>query len=274
MTEKKTDPAKIRLKNVRLSFPALWSPKPPKEGSGGKPSYQSNFLVLKKDKTNIALIEDAIDAAIEAYETKNPKSKRFPDLEDLDKNKCAYRDGENRRGEPLYEGYEGCMVVAARNTKRPGVVDADKSPLTEDDGKPYAGCYVNAIVRFWCQDTDGGALRCSLEAVQFLKDGEGFGAAPVDTDEEFDDESEGESRSSRRRGRGEDADEERPRRRGRDAEEDERPARRRDRDAEEDERPARRRDRDADEDDRPARRRDRDADEDDRSSRRRGRDLV
>lgn len=246
-TERKNDPAKIRLRNVRLSFPSLWTPKPPKKDSGGKPSYQANFLVPKKDKATIALIEDAIDAAIEAFEEKNPKA-RFPDLEDLDKNKKAYRDGENRRGEPLYEGYEGCMVVAARNTKRPGVVDADKSPLVEEDGKPYAGCYVNAIIRFWCQDTDGGALRCSLEAVQFLKDGEAFGAAPVDTDEEFDDESDGGGdRSSRRRGRASDEDDEKPaRRRGRDEDEDDRPSRRRSRDEEEDDRPARRRSRGGD----------------------------
>lgn len=252
MAERKNDPAKIRLRNVRLSFPSLFHPKPPKKDSGGKPSYQSNFLVPKKDKAQIALVEDAIDAAIAAFEEKNPKM-RFPDLEDLDKNKKAFRDGENRRGEPLYDGYEGCMVVAARNTKRPGVVDVDKAPLVEEDGKPYAGCYVNAIVRFWCQDTDGGALRCSLEAVQFLKDGEAFGAAPVDTDEEFDDESDGKS-SNRRRGRGEEEEDERPaRRRSRDDEE-ERPARRRSRDEEEEERPARRRSRDEEEDDRPARR--------------------
>lgn len=262
MSETREDLQKVKLRAVRLSFPGLWSPKESKDGRG-KPSYQANFLVPKKDKKQIALVETAIENAIDAWEKKNPKSGRFPDIDDLSKNEKCWRDGENRRGEPLYDGYEGCMVLAARNSKRPGVVDVDKSPLVEDDGKPYAGCYVNAIVRIWIQDNDNGlALRCSLEAVQFLKDGEAFGAAPVDTDEEFDDES-GADTSSRRRNREEDDEDERPSRsrRSRD-DEDERPARRRPRE-EEDEKPARRRSGGDAEDERPARnRRRRDEDDD------------
>ena len=264
-TEKTEDRAKIKLRNTRLSFPALFTPKPPKADKDGvargKPSYQSNFLIPFTDKKQIALVEDAIDYAISEWERKNPKAGRFPDLDDLSKNEKCWRSGENKRGEPLYDGYEGCMVLAARNSKRPPVIDADKTPLIEDDGKPYAGCYVNPIVRIWIQDNENGlALRCSLEAVQFYRDGEAFGAAPVDTDSEFEDESEGgDSRSSSRRGRDrEESDDEKPRsRRGRGEEEEEAPRSRRGRDEEE---VPRRRSRD-DEEDQP-RRRGRGSDED------------
>ena len=196
--ERRKDPYKIQLKNVRLSFPAIFTPKESRDGRG-KPSFQANFLIKNKDKQQDA-VWDAIDAAIADYREKNPKRK-FPDYDDLDKNEKCFRNGENRSGEPLYEGYEDSWVLAARNSKRPTLIDRHREPVVEADGIFYAGCYVNAIVRIWCQDNDNGfGVRCSLEAIQFYKDGDSFGAAPVSPDEFDEIEDEDDDRGSRSRG--------------------------------------------------------------------------
>jgi hypothetical protein len=59
--------------------------------------------------------------------------------------------------------------------------------LAEDDGVLYSGCYVNMTVTLWTQDNEyGKRVNANLRAVQFVKDGEAFGVAPVDAEEEFD----------------------------------------------------------------------------------------
>ena len=54
-----------------------------------------------------------------------------------------------------------------------------KEDLAPDAGKPYAGCYVNAVVDIWAQAGDYPGIRASLNVVQFYADGEPFaGSAP------------------------------------------------------------------------------------------------
>jgi hypothetical protein len=78
------------------------------------------------------------------------------------------------------------MFINARSDKRPGVVNRDMTPLTKDDNKPYAGCYVNATVRIWGQDNQyGKRINAALRAVQFVKDGKPFGEGNIDVNKEF-----------------------------------------------------------------------------------------
>jgi hypothetical protein len=68
------------------------------------------------------------------------------------------------------------------------VVDLQGNPLVTTDGKPYAGCYVNANIDVWWQDNKyGKRVNASLRSVQFVKDGESFGAGPLDAAKEFED---------------------------------------------------------------------------------------
>jgi hypothetical protein len=65
----------------------------------------------------------------------------------------------------------------------------------EPGGKaaPYAGCYVNATIVVWAQDNEHGKrINAQVKAVQFFKDGEAFGAAAVNPDDEFTDDMAGE----------------------------------------------------------------------------------
>jgi hypothetical protein len=78
--------------------------------------------------------------------------------------------------------------VSARSATRPLVIDKDKSPLTEQDGKPYAGCFVNASVELWPQDNNyGKRVNASLRGVQFFRDGDAFAGGGAASEDEFDD---------------------------------------------------------------------------------------
>lgn len=262
---KKDDNSKteVKLKNVRLSYEHIFraaSFNGDDGDDGGKPKFSASFIFdpeTKEGKANLIACEDAIEEAkFKKWGNKQPK---------LRDDKIALRNDKDS------EEYEGMYYVSASSTRRPKVFDIDGStPLAESDGVIYSGCYVNAIVRFWAQDNKWGKrVNASLEGVQFLEDGEAFGAAGIG-DGAFDDESGRKSSRSngdgpRRRSRGDD-DERGDRGRGGDRDRDR--GRSRDRD-DSDDRGSRSRSRD--DDDRDSRRGR--GDDDDRSSRRsRGRD--
>ena len=225
-----SNPFKVKLTNVRLSFPALFTPEKNTNDNGEvRKSWKASFLMDKdKHADLIEQIEDTIEDVIADKWGKNPPK--------LKAEKKCLRDGDDED----YDGYADMMYLSARSYSRPPVVDRDRSPLVEEDGKPYAGCYVNAVVHLWAQDNDNGKrVNASLEAVQFVKDGDAFGRAPVDVDEEFDDIDDGDEDEAPRR-----------KRRSRDDDEDEAPRRkRRSRDDEDDEDEAPRRKRRSRDDD-------------------------
>ena len=161
----------IKLENVRLSFPALFKAKAGPDG--GEPKFGASFLL---DKTKHAAKIKEIEAAIEKLHREELKGKHM-------KGTCLH-DGSEK---PDTDGYgPGVKYVSASNKKRPVIADRDLTPLTEEDAKPYAGCYVNATVRLWVQDNQfGKRVNAALRAVQFVKDGESFGEAPIDLEQEF-----------------------------------------------------------------------------------------
>ena len=163
--------SKIHLKNVRLSFPHLFT-KNTKFNPDG--SYEATFLISKKDEFTKKLLDSAIAAAVADAKIKMPKEDRV-----------CLKDGDLVE----YDGYAEHWSLKTKSNKRPTVIDRDRTPLVEEDGKPYAGCYVNAIVDIWVHDNPkwGQRVLCNLYGVQFLKDGEPFGAGDVDVTEEFDD---------------------------------------------------------------------------------------
>lgn len=245
----------VTLKNVRLSFAHIFTAQVKEQDDGSKTKkFNCSFLIpedTKQGKLNIAAMEDAIEEA---------KEKKWGDnIPKLKSEKLCLRDGNNED----WDGYEGHMYVSASNTKRPAIIDRDKTPLSEEDGRPYSGCYVNAVVRVWAMDNKHGKrVNASLEAIQFVKDGDPFsGFTPVDVDSKFEDLGDDEDEAPRKKkpaSRRDDDEDEAPRKK--------KPVSRRDDDEDEDDAPRRkkpsRRDEDDEEDERPARRR-RPRDEDD-----------
>ena len=182
----------VILKDVRLSFFHGFHPSKGgknKEGEEVKGSYQARFLMekgTKQTKENQAKIKKAAhDAKVKAWgenEAKWPKLK--PD-------RVCLRDGDLED----WDGYEGNLYLAANSSRQPQIITnrkgKDKKWIEATEGAPgapYSGCYVNALVRLWVQDNEHGKrLNASLEVVQFLRDGDAFGAAPVDPNEKFGD---------------------------------------------------------------------------------------
>ena len=161
--------SKILLNNVRLSFPSVFQ-RSVFDGKEGK--YEATFLIPKSDTKLKAQLDAAIDEAIKAAGIKVPSDKR------------CLKDGDQSD----YDGYEGAWSLKAANNKRPTVIDRDKSPIVESDEKLYAGCYVNAVIDLWLQDNKfGKRVNANLYGIQFVKDGEAFGAGPVNVFDDFQD---------------------------------------------------------------------------------------
>lgn len=172
------DPRIVILRNVRLSYPALFKAKKAKESD--KMSFNAAFIL---DKVTNADAIEAMKAACLFVKTEDGKGKSpgGPD-------RVCLRDGSFKEDK---EGYgAGVMFVSARSDSRPGVVARDgKTPLAEEDGILFAGCYVNASVRVWWQDnpTHGKRINAALMNVQFVRKGEPFGESKVTPEEQFED---------------------------------------------------------------------------------------
>ncbi len=213
--DKKPEPGIIMLKNVRLSFSdTLFEAEKgdtiPKTGkNAGKQPWRNsiNLLMPDKDSDEGKTMRAAIIAKM-----KEAKDAQWGDKADdikIKGDRLAMRDGD----EEEWQGYAGRFFVSASRTaygpldgnrpNRPYRIIGPRKRKMEDGTSrfpdvnegdaeaPYAGCYVNAKVRFWAQDSEeyGKRINCSIEAIQFAKDGEAFGGGSrTNVDDEFDEE--------------------------------------------------------------------------------------
>lgn len=169
---------RLMLKNVRLAFPNLFEPTT--VAGEGKPRY-SAMLIIAPDHPQMAEIKSKMQAvAKEKWAAKAVEVYKSLDKSD----KLALHDGDTKA---QYDGVAGNFFIsaAAQENARPTVIDVDKSPLNQRDGKPYAGCYVNASIDLWAQDNNyGKRVNAQLRGIQFFKDGDAFAAGrPADSDE-------------------------------------------------------------------------------------------
>lgn len=170
---------KIKLANVRLSFPVLFEAK--SVNGEGEPAFSASFLMAPNHPA-VAELKAAIEVVgKEKWGAKWAQVKKEIEAKD----RTPLHDGDTKGS---YAGFEGNLFVTARNKVRPLVVDRDKSPLTSSDGKPYAGCYVHASIELWAQDNSfGKRINASLRGVQFVKDGEAFAGGGSASEDDFDD---------------------------------------------------------------------------------------
>lgn len=170
----------IKLDNVRLSFPKLFTA----EQFQGQGEYKfSAAFIIEQGNPAIKAVEAAIIEV--AKEKWAAKASAVLDSIRGNPNKFCFRDGNTK---PDLDGYAGNMFITASNTVRPLVVGRDRTPLAEEDGKIYAGCYVNASIKLFAYSGKwGNGISAELRAVQFVRDGQPFsGSAPATVDE-FDD---------------------------------------------------------------------------------------
>lgn len=170
---------KLKLTNVRLAFPALFEAKT--VNGEGEPAFSAAFLVDPADPQ-----VKAINAAIDAVAKEKFGAKADTVLKQMRAgDKVCLHNGDSKAD---YAGFPGNLFIRSRSKTHPLVLDADKSALTAQDGRPYAGCYVNASIELWAQDNNyGKRVNASLRGVQFLKDGDAFAGGGAASEDEFDD---------------------------------------------------------------------------------------
>ncbi len=116
------------------------------------------------------------------------KGKGATMLAALEPSKKAWRDGNTKldKGGTLRDGYEDNWYLTAKNATRPGVFAKDGSPVTQEDGIMYSGCYVYGIVEIYGNAAAGKkGVFASLLGVRFEGDGDAFGGGRAAGADEF-----------------------------------------------------------------------------------------
>lgn len=170
---------KVVLLGARIAFAKIWEPQ--SFDGKGEPRCSASFLFdPKAQKAEVdKVIKTINEVAVEKWGAKSADV-----LKSLKaKGDLCLHDGATKAE---YDGFEGNVFVSAANKARPAVVDLDKSPLTQADGKPYSGCYVNVSLDIWAQDNQfGKRINAKLLAVQFARDGEAFSGGATYDENDF-----------------------------------------------------------------------------------------
>lgn len=169
---------KLTLKHVRLAFPSLWFPE--QVQGEGKPAFSGSFII-PRDHPQLREIESVIMQVANAQWG----AKAMDILRALKaKDAICVHNGDAKAE---WAGFAGNLYISARSESRPLVVGRDRAILVQADGKPYAGCYVNAVLDIWAQDNKfGRRINAGLSGVQFDADGEAFAGGVPATVDDFD----------------------------------------------------------------------------------------
>lgn len=170
----------ITTGKVRFSYCNLFAPRAAQEGAQAK--YSVTLLIPKSDKATLTKIKSAIEAAKTNYLARNNGKKLPANL----KTTMHDGDGERPNGGEFGEECKGCYVMTVSSNNQPVIVDANKTPIT-DERELYSGCYGRAIINFYVYDTQGNkGISAGLNGVMKLYDGEPLGGGVV-TDSDWDD---------------------------------------------------------------------------------------
>ena len=169
---------------TRWSYVNVWEPK---SIQGSEPKYSVSLIIPKDDQKTVKKIRAAIQAAYTEGESKlKGNGKSVPPLKAI---KTPLRDGDIDR--PDDEAYANAYFLNANSKNAPGIVDADRQPIL-DQNEVYSGCYGRASISFYAFNSNGNrGIACSLNHLQKFADGEPLGgrtSAEQDfADDDYDD---------------------------------------------------------------------------------------
>lgn len=178
---------KVMLRNVRLSYEHIFQPS--KMDDNSTPKYSAEVLI-PKDHPDLPKIKQALfEAGAEKFPQAISPSKPWPMGYT-----CALKDADNdtdSNGVLIAEKNpesKGHYILKMQSSRRPDVVDRRKVRVNEEDGIVYSGCYINVSAAF--DGYEYGKIKkgvtCYLNGVQFVADGEPFGANAVNDFDELD----------------------------------------------------------------------------------------
>lgn len=194
---------KIKLHNVRVAFLKVFTAERFGNDPKSKPQYGAALVI--DPKSTVVSIPAAtpgaqgqkgdyklIDQALVTLAKEKWKDKAGGTLNMLiEQGRVCFlhRPKVNSSGE-VYDGFESMYHLNASRAEdkgRPLVIDGNKNPLAQADGKPYSGCYCNVTVELWAQDNSWGKrINATLLAIQFVRDGDAFSGGSKPTADDFD----------------------------------------------------------------------------------------
>jgi hypothetical protein len=148
----------------RVSFPAVFEAKS-FEGSAPKFSvaaiWTPGLFTPKEKELWQGMIDLADEVSLERFKKK---------MSDLPGNfKRAIRDGAEKAD---LGGYgDGTMFANLSSKMRPGLIDRDRTPITDAD-EFYPGCYARATITCYSYDNKGKGVAFGLQNLQKVKDGD------------------------------------------------------------------------------------------------------
>ena len=155
---------KVVFGPCRLSYTHVFEKYNP-DGNNEDGKYMTNVLIPKSEKATVKSLQQAIEAAkksaiVGKWGGKEPKKLDLP-----------LRDGDEKDDE-LYEGH---YYVNAKCSTRPGIVDKDNSPITDEE-EIYSGVWCYVSVTFYGYDVSGNrGVACGLNNIRKFKDDEHLG---------------------------------------------------------------------------------------------------
>lgn len=172
----------ITTGRVRFSYVNAFHPR---ADQNGVEKYSVMLLIPKSDTATLAKMKAAAQAAKDTWVE---KGKKLPA-----QLKTTLHDGDGvtpNGGEPYGPECAGHYVMNVSSTRKPAIVYADKTPITEES-ELYSGCYGRAIINFYVYDSQGNrGVSAGLMGIMKLSDGEPLGGGIVrgeDWDDGFDD---------------------------------------------------------------------------------------
>lgn len=166
---------KIVFGPCRLSYVHLFE-KHSFDGNPENGKYQTVILIPKKEKETVKAIQDIVEKV--KTESKHLWGNKIPaDLQ------MPLRDGDERDDDD--EAFKGCYYMNAKCSTRPGLVDRDRNPITDEE-ELYSGVWCICSVAFFGFKTGAKGVGCGLNNLMKFKDGERLGGR-VSADKDFED---------------------------------------------------------------------------------------
>lgn len=157
------------IPNARLGYPKLWKAEGIKGDPTSKPRYGCAIYLPKSDTATRKKLEAEIER-LTKDKLKGVKAK----TKDL-----FIKDGDGEDGDENTKGHWIISANRAETQGRPNVVDRSRKPIDSSDAQSiYAGCVCNFLISIFVPK-NWGKICASLEIVQYVKDGDPFGAARV-----------------------------------------------------------------------------------------------
>lgn len=176
------DPQMVITGKVRVSYLNVFKPRKKNEDDED-PRYSALLLIPKSDTATINAIKKAQKACMPALQELMGGKKPIGW-------KNTLRDGDEERDTEEQPEYAGHMFMNVSSKRKPGVVDQNRQPITEDDGEfgIKSGDYARVAIRaFAFKRPDAKGITFGLEHIQKWAEGEALGGVFSKAEDVFDD---------------------------------------------------------------------------------------